>query len=103
MYVDVNARGDGNKGYSTTTKAADDLSCYLLDKEIDYLVKGAPLVVLTASLVSTNIQVTPRLEDIQDAIMKASKIILSTSKGVSQWLRGRKQEVSAYVYETKKF
>ena len=69
----------------------DDLSCYLIGE--DDPSKGAPLVILTAYLLSPGVQVSPRLEEVQEAIMKASKIILSTAKGISQWLRGRKQDV----------
>ena len=51
------------------------------------------LVELSASLVSPGVAVTPRLEDVQDAILRVAKIILSTARGVSQWLRGRKDQV----------
>ena len=52
-----------------------------------------PLVELSASLVSPGVAVTPPIDEVQDAILRIAKIILSTARGVSQWLRGRKDEV----------
>lgn len=49
---------------------------------------------LSASLVSPGVQVTPSLTQVQEAINKVSKIILSTALGVSQWIRVRKEDVS---------
>ncbi|CAL4075211.1 unnamed protein product, partial [Meganyctiphanes norvegica] len=51
-----------------------------------------PLVYLQASLVSPGVQVHPSMDDISEAINKVAKIILSTAKGVSQWVRTRKDE-----------
>ncbi|KAK3879380.1 hypothetical protein Pcinc_016045 [Petrolisthes cinctipes] len=50
------------------------------------------LVELSASLVSPGVQVTPSLTQVQEAINKVSKIILSTALGVSQWVRVRKED-----------
>lgn len=52
------------------------------------------LVELSASLVSPGVQVTPTLAQVQEAINKVAKIILSTAMGVSQWVRCRKEDVS---------
>ncbi|KAK3864739.1 hypothetical protein Pcinc_029599 [Petrolisthes cinctipes] len=52
------------------------------------------LVELSASLVSPGVQVTPTLTQVQEAINKVAKIILSTSMGVSQWIRCRKEDAS---------
>ena len=52
---------------------------------------------LSASLVSPGVQVTPSLMEVQEAISKVAKIILSTAKGVSQWVRCRKEDVSTPV------
>ena len=59
--------------------------------------QGVALVELSASLVSPGVQVTPSLGEVQEAIGKVSKIILSTAKGVSQWVRCRKEDVSIPV------
>lgn len=56
--------------------------------------RGVALVELSASLVSPGVQVTPSLTQVQEAINKVSKIILSTALGVSQWIRVRKEDVS---------
>lgn len=55
---------------------------------------GVALVELSASLVSPGVQVTPSLNEVQEAINKVAKIILSTAMGVSQWVRCRKEDVS---------
>lgn len=55
---------------------------------------NVPLVELSASLVSPGVQVSPSLEEVQETINKVAKIILSTAKGVSQWVRCRKEDVS---------
>lgn len=61
--------------------------------------QGVALVELSASLVSPGVQVTPSLGEVQEAIGKVAKIILSTAKGVSQWVRCRKEDVStAMIY-----
>ncbi|KAK8725711.1 hypothetical protein OTU49_010704, partial [Cherax quadricarinatus] len=54
--------------------------------------QGVALVELSASLVSPGVQVTPSLDEVQEAINKVSKIILSTARGVSQWIRCRKED-----------
>lgn len=56
--------------------------------------QGVALVELSASLVSPGVQVTPSLNEVQEAINKVAKIILSTAMGVSQWVRCRKEDVS---------
>lgn len=56
--------------------------------------QGVALVELSASLVSPGVQVTPSLNEVQEAISKVAKIILSTAMGVSQWVRCRKEDVS---------
>ncbi|XP_050711756.1 dynein axonemal heavy chain 5-like isoform X2 [Eriocheir sinensis] len=53
---------------------------------------GVALVELSASLVSPGVQVTPSLSEVQEAINKVAKIILSTAMGVSQWVRCRKED-----------
>ncbi|ROT80144.1 hypothetical protein C7M84_001143 [Penaeus vannamei] len=53
---------------------------------------SVPLVELSASLVSPGVQVSPSLEEVQETINKVAKIILSTAKGVSQWVRCRKED-----------
>ncbi|XP_068218270.1 dynein axonemal heavy chain 5-like [Palaemon carinicauda] len=53
---------------------------------------GVALVELNTSLVSPGVQVTPTLDDVQEAINKVAKIILSTANGVSQWVRCSKEE-----------
>ncbi|KAK8371979.1 hypothetical protein O3P69_014129 [Scylla paramamosain] len=58
--------------------------------------QGVALVELSASLVSPGVQVTPSLMEVQEAISKVAKIILSTAKGVSQWVRCRKEDVSIW-------
>lgn len=55
---------------------------------------GVALVELSVSLVSPGVQVSPSLDQVQESINKVSKIILSTAKGVSQWIRCRKEDVS---------
>lgn len=55
---------------------------------------GIALVELSVSLVSPGVQVSPSLDQVQEAINKVAKIILSTAKGVSQWIRCRKEDVS---------
>lgn len=61
---------------------------------------GIALVELSVSLVSPGVQVSPSLDQVQEAINKVAKIILSTAKGVSQWIRCRKEDVSEALVTT---
>ncbi|XP_063608047.1 dynein axonemal heavy chain 5-like, partial [Penaeus indicus] len=61
---------------------------------------GIALVELSVSLVSPGVQVSPSLDQVQEAINKVAKIILSTAKGVSQWIRCRKEDAAQPRLET---
>ncbi|XP_053402509.1 dynein axonemal heavy chain 5-like isoform X4 [Mercenaria mercenaria] len=47
-----------------------------------------------ATLAIPNITMTPGLDEVQQAVNKAAQLIVSTSKGISQWNKDRKRERS---------
>ena len=51
-----------------------------------------------AFILSPGIQVSPKLEDVNDALVRVAKNILSIAKGISQWQKGCKSEVSLAIY-----
>ncbi|XP_068204591.1 dynein axonemal heavy chain 5-like [Palaemon carinicauda] len=56
--------------------------------------QGVALTVLETALVYPGVQITPTFEELQEVLNKVCKIILSTAKGVSQWLRSSKDQRS---------
>jgi hypothetical protein len=48
------------------------------------------MFVVKAELGQPFIKITPSLEDIQETISKAAKIIVSASKAIGQWAKQRK-------------
>ena len=52
------------------------------------------IVELVAQIVSPGVQVVPKLDDVNEALLRVAKNILSTAKGISQWQKGCKTEVS---------
>jgi len=57
---------------------------------------GIALIQLTAYIVSPGVQVAPKLEDVNEALVRVAKNILSIAKGISQWQKGCKSEVDIF-------
>ncbi|XP_076055178.1 dynein axonemal heavy chain 5-like [Oratosquilla oratoria] len=74
----IKAALDAIRKHTTVTKA------YSQDRIEDEDL-GVPLCRLNASLMSPGIRVSPTLDQVQEAVNRVARIILSTAKGVSQW------------------
>lgn len=67
--------------------------CTISSVQFPEALNAHPVFLLHATLMIPRVVVRPSLEDVQEALVAAGKLITSVSKGVGQWTGGKSPQV----------